>query len=504
MGPLEARIRNAVAAPASSAAYAVDPALDEVLNGVGLHRADSGGRIEFAGADPVVPSVLRLAGAASVALVAKSVALAALHRDRGGPGQDIAMDLRVAPHRLCPFYDRRWELLDGYPVESPANRNQALGLSFHRSADDRWVMPLNPYPGLKVAAQRLLDCADDPEAVARAVRRWPAAELEAAGEQDGVVMSMVRTVDEFLASDHFTAAVATAPLVEIERVGDSDPEPFVDPEPFAGGGGQPLDGVRALGMGHVIAGAGVGRALALHGADVLNVWRPDEFEHDGAYASANVGVRSCRIDPRVPAGRARVGALLRGADVFFANRRPGYLESIGLDLASAVRARPGLVHATISFAGADGPWSGRVGFDQSAGAVTGMADLEGDGGTPSLSPILVVNDYIAAWLATLGVVQALRRRAVEGGSWRVHVSLVRAAAWILGLGLIDPSFARERAGRAGTAHAYLDPELFSAVTPLGHYQGVTDQVRMSRTPGRFREVLVARGSCAPAWLPGPR
>jgi len=33
---------------------------------------------------------------------------------------------------------------------------------------------------------------------------------------------------------------------------------------------------------------------------------------------------------------------------------------------------------------------------------------------------------------------------------------------------------------------------------------VTDQVRMSRTPGRFREVLVARGSCAPAWLPGPR
>ncbi|MET7401680.1 hypothetical protein ABZS66_50190 [Dactylosporangium sp. NPDC005572] len=196
------------------------------MDGVGLQRADGGGRIEFVGADPVVPSPLRLAGAASIALVAKSVAVAALHRDRGGPGQDISMDLRVAPHRLCPFYDRRWELLDGYPVESPANRNQALGLSFYRTADDRWVMPLNPYPGLKVAAQQLLDCADVVDSVARAVRRWSAAELEAAGEQAGVAMPMVRTVDEFLASDHFASTVASAPLVALVRVGDSDPEPF--------------------------------------------------------------------------------------------------------------------------------------------------------------------------------------------------------------------------------------------------------------------------------------
>ncbi|WP_432825767.1 hypothetical protein [Dactylosporangium sp. CA-092794] len=73
---LEARIRNAIAAPASSAAYDIESALDEVLAGVGLRRADSGGRIEFVGADPVVPSPLRLAGAASIALVAKSVAVA--------------------------------------------------------------------------------------------------------------------------------------------------------------------------------------------------------------------------------------------------------------------------------------------------------------------------------------------------------------------------------------------------------------------------------------------
>ena len=51
-------------------------------------------------------------------------------------------------------------------------------------------------------------------------------------------------------------------------------------------------------MGHVIAGAGAGRALALHGADVLNLWRVNELEHDVTYITANVGMRSATVDPR--------------------------------------------------------------------------------------------------------------------------------------------------------------------------------------------------------------
>jgi hypothetical protein len=63
---------------------------------------DCGGQISFAWADPVVPGALRLGGASALALVAKSVGVAALHRARGGLGQDISMDLRVAPHQLRP------------------------------------------------------------------------------------------------------------------------------------------------------------------------------------------------------------------------------------------------------------------------------------------------------------------------------------------------------------------------------------------------------------------
>ena len=496
--PLAQRLTDVLAHPATDDAFDAHAALADVLAGIGLTPADAGGRIDITGADPVVPSTLRLGGAAGVALLAKSVAVAALHRARGGQGQDLAVDLRVTPHRLCPFYDRRWELLNGFPPAAPATAGTGFGFRFQRTRDDRWVMPLNPYPAMSVAAQRLLGVPDDKEAVARAVARWDAAELEEAAVAAGVVCPVLRTTTELLAEPHYTEGLRDLPLVEITRVGDAPPEPL--PHRSTAQQRDPLGGVRALGMGHVIAGAGAGRALALHGADVLNVWRPGELEHDSTYATANVGVRSTTIDPHSVDGRAALHGLLADADVFHANRRPGALERIGLGWEEAIAVRPGLVHATASLNGPRGPWSDRVGFDQSAGSLVGMMGLEGGDGPPRLPPILVVNDYIVSWLMTAGIVEALRRRQTEGGSWRVHVSLTRAALWVLGLGVFDRGYAHEVAGTGGE-HAYLDPETFTADTPLGRYQGVTEQVRMSGTPGRYDPVLVPRGSSPPAWLP---
>ncbi|MFB7720049.1 CoA transferase [Nocardia sp. NPDC056100] len=492
---MTARIETALARPATHDGFDPDTELASVLGEAGIDTADTGGTITFHGADPIVPSTLRLGGAAAIALAAKSAAIAKLWRVRGGPGQDIAVDLRTAPHRLCPFYDRRWELLNGYPPAAPANPTNAFGFRFYRTADDRWMMPLNLYPKIKVRAQSLLGVPDTETAVAHAISRWDSAELEEAGSEAGVVMPMLRTTAELLREPHYRLALADMPLIEVTRIGDSDPEPL----PFAAA---PLAGVRALGMGHVIAGAGIGRALALHGADVLNLWRPSEFEHDSAYASANVGVRSATIDPCDPDGALLIRALLTDADIFFANRRPGYLEQIGLSATEAAELRPGIIHATASLNGEHGPWASNVGFDQTAGSLTGMMLLEGGGDRPALPPILVVNDYIVSWLTTVGIVEALSRRALVGGSYRVHVSLTRAALWILALGIFDKDYARTTAG-VGTDHVYRDPETFTAETPLGRYQGVTDQVYMSRTPGAYSPILVPRGSCAPVWRAKP-
>lgn len=496
MSTLTERLQAAVANPATDDAF--DPAgeLDEVLAGIGMTADDTGGTISFIGADPIVPSTLRLGGAAAIALAAKSAAVAKLWRLRTGEGQDISVDLRTAPHRLCPFYDGKWELLNGYPATAPSNPSNALGFRFYRTGDDRWMMPLNPYPKIKVGAQKLLGVPDDEAAVADAIATWKGVELEAAGADAGVVLPMLRSVTEVLAEPHYRDVLADLPLIEITKIADGEPIPV------PGNGDHPLDGVRALGMGHVIAGAGVGRALALHGADTMNVWRPDELEHDATYVSANVGVRSTTLNPYSEEGAQHIRRLLAGADIFYANRRPGHLAHIGLSPEQAADGHRGLIHATASLNGETGPWSSWVGFDQTAGSLAGMMLLEGGGAKPALPPILVVNDYIVSWLMTAGIVEALTRRARDGGSYRVHVSLTRAALWIVGMGIFDRDYARAAAGRPGDddRHLYLDPETFTADTGLGHYQGVTEQVVMSRTPGHYRTVLVPRGSCRPAWV----
>ncbi|MEJ2862524.1 CoA transferase [Actinomycetospora flava] len=495
MSDLTSRLEEAWAAPFSGPVTgddAFDPLVElgDVLAPLGLSAADAGGAVTLTGRDPVVPSPVRVGAAASIGLLAKSVAAAALHRDRGGPGQDVHVDLRAAPHRLCPFYDRTWERLGGYPVASSVEQGNAMGFSFFRCADGRFVMPQNMYPNLRERAQELLGVPLTKKAVAAAIGTWKADELEEASAAAGVVMPKVRSLPEMLAEPQYTETLADLPLVEVTRIGDSDPEPL----PPAGE--QPFSGLRALGMGHVIAGAGFGRAFALHGADVLNLWRLGETEHETTYASANVGMRSSWLDPR--RDRAELSHLLAGADVFFHNRRLAFLDEIGMRPEQLAAERPGIVSVTVSLHGLEGPWAGRPGFDQTAGSVSGMMLLEGGGETPRLPPILVVNDYIVPWLAQAGVVAALRRRAVEGGSYHVHVSLTRVALWILSLGLFDREWAHATADTT-EEHRYLDPATFTADTPLGAYQGVTDQVAMSVTPGRYDPVLVARGASARQW-----
>ncbi|KAA1004050.1 carnitine dehydratase [Paraburkholderia panacisoli] len=474
----------------------VDPIreLTEVLATVGLDLTSSGGAIRFVGRDPIVRSALPLATMAAIALMAKAISVADLWRFRGGAAQDLSVNLGQVLHRLCPFYDRKWELLNGYPPGNPADpTNPFMPNNMFRTRDGRRILLMNIYPSLKTKALAFLGCHDSPAAIGEVVRKWDAFELEEAMNRAGLQATVVRSPAEFLAEEQ-AQYVSSLPLIEIEKVGDSDPEPFTT-NPVA-----PLSGIRALGLSHVIAGAGCGRALAYHGADVLNVWRPEDYELDFNYYTANVGMRSTILDVTRGDEMARLKALVADADVFFANRRPGYIESIGLSTDDLALIRPGIVHVDISIYGARGPWANRIGFDQTAGGVSGVLALEGSVENPKLPEIFVVNDYITAWLASVGAMAALKRRAVEGGSYRVRISLARLSLWLLQMGVFDKAYAYNVAGTDGE-HSYLAPELFQVETPCGHYQGVTDQVTMSGTPGHYQTPLVPRGASKAEWLP---
>jgi hypothetical protein len=124
MGGLADSIRYALANPLTDD-HAIDRMreLAELLREVGLEPGSGGGAATFTGRDPIISSPLPFATMAAVALMAKAVSVAALWRFRGGQGQDLSINLGKALHRLCPFYDKKWELLNGYAPGNPADPN---------------------------------------------------------------------------------------------------------------------------------------------------------------------------------------------------------------------------------------------------------------------------------------------------------------------------------------------------------------------------------------------
>jgi crotonobetainyl-CoA:carnitine CoA-transferase CaiB-like acyl-CoA transferase len=480
-------IQSKLANPERSPDIDLHAALNEVLKDVGLSTADSGGKITFYGRDPIIPSHFRFGSMPAIALAAKAVGIAALWRFRTGEEQDIEVDVRKALRRFCGFFDLKWETINGRPPVLEVDPHL-----FRETRDGRHVVPLNIYPRLAARELRLLRCDASPESVRNAILQWRADDLENAAAEAGIVLAKVRTFEEFRKELQYTEVLSRMPLISLEKIGKSEPIPFRK------NGGSPLDGIRALGMSHVIAGAAIGRDLAFYGADVLNIWRPHDSEIEAFAWDAQVGMRSTILDYSKE-DRARFDHLLRGADVFFANKRPGYLERHGLDAEELSARKPGLIHANVLLHGDKGPWKNRPGFDEIGAAVAGLFAVEGTLTRPKSPPIIPIVDNVVGWLGTVGVLAALRRRAVEGGSYRVTVSLTRTVLWLFSLGIFDKDYARATPESSGE-HTDVAPDLFTAETPLGTYQGMTDQVVLSKTPGSFRTVLVPRGSSKPEWL----
>jgi crotonobetainyl-CoA:carnitine CoA-transferase CaiB-like acyl-CoA transferase len=481
--------------PATSADIDLRQCVNDVLADVDMTADDSGGELSFYGQDPILPSPIRFGTMAAIGLAARSVALAALWKEATGKGQDISVDVRKALRRFYGFFDGKWETINGRP---PAPGGYAVspfltGPFFRETRDGRHVLALDIYPQLLVRTLNFLGCSPSQESINNAVLKWNAVDLEEAAAAEGLVLAMVRTNKEFRRETQYTDVLSKMPLITVEKIGESDPVPL------KASNNLPLAGVRALGMGHVIAGAAIGRDLSLYGADVLNIWRPRDSEIEAFAWDVQVGMRSTILDD-AKEDRDKFNQLLKDADVFFANKRPGFLKKHGLDAESLCAKKPGLIHAIVAMHGEKGPWSNRPGFDEIGAAVSGLFTIEGSPTQPKQPPIVPIADNVVGWLGTTGILAALRRRAIEGGSYRVVVSLTRSVLWLLSLGIFDKGYAKATAG-SSDEHLSVAPDLFSAETPFGTYQGMTDQIILSRTPGAYRTVLAPRGSSKPEWLP---
>jgi CoA transferase family III len=336
----------------------------------------------------------------------------------------------------------------------------------------------------------LIGAGPDPRQIAERVSTFDSTELERMVGEAGMIMGIHRTVAEWDGHPQ-GQAIANIPVVEIIKIGESDPIPWAT-NPTA-----PLSGIRVLSNSHVIASTTAARTLAGYGAEVLHVAREQGFEHDGIVVDVNVGMRSTMLDLKSPEQNRVQQRLVPHADVFVEGFRGRKMEDLGFGAEQVARMKPGIVYLSVRPYGWEGPWKMYAGFDMEGLTVTGFTLIEGGGQRPRFPPTFVMNDYIAGYMGAAGVIAALRRRAREGGSYHVRVHLARCATWFRSLGqFTDADFERR-----GPENRLVAPEVIRGPTPYGDLERLAPLVKLSRTPIRWREPLVAvRGGDLPVWM----
>ena len=385
-------------------------------------------RVTTTGPRHALPAVFDVTGLAAGTVAAAQLAAAEL-RPGGSARHPVAVDRR---HAAIAFRSERLFTVDGRP--GPSAWDAASG--HYWTADDRLVQFHCNYPHHRAGVLAGLGVSDPGDDRVRSVIEAAVAERDAHDLEDrlsaeGMCVALLRSPEEW--SGHPQGqAVGGLPVLEIERVADSAPEPLPS-------GPAALDGVRVADLTRVIAGPVCGRVLAAHGADVLRIGGPDLPVVDALLPDTNLGKRWADVDLASESGRTALIGLVAAGDVVVQGYRPGSLARRGFDMDHLVDARPGLVYATLSAYSHAGPWSDRRGFDSLVQTASGIgaagAAACGVHGTKPLPAQAL--DHGAGWLLAFGVMIALGRRADEGGAWRVRTSLAQVSAFLQSMGHVD-------------------------------------------------------------------
>lgn len=437
-------------------------------------------RVALTGADPILPTDFKIGTAASATIAAGALAASEIWRLRTGREQSVAVDLRAA---VAAFRSERYLRAESRP--DLQLRDPIFG--FYRAGDGRWIQIHSNLPHHHEGALRVLGCEDTREAAAAAIAKWSAGDLENAFAAAGLPTGMLRSRVEWQAHPQ-GLAVADLPLLEIVKIGEAPPNP-------AGAGPRALSGIRVLDLTRVIAGPICGRTLAAYGADVLNISSKHLPNLLGLVIDTGLGKLSASLDLREADDADRLRALVRNCDIFCQSYRPGAFARLDLGPEEMARLRPGIVYVTLSAFSHAGPWRERRGFETIIQSVTGMAHEQGMGAggeRPQHLPAQVV-DHGTGYLAAFGAQVALARRAREGGSYLVRVSLAQTARWVDALGRVD--------GRR-TPDLTLDAvqDLMADMdSPYGRLRHVVPAAQLSETPAFWSRPTVPLGTHPAAW-----
>jgi formyl-CoA transferase/CoA:oxalate CoA-transferase len=229
-----------------------------------------------------------------------------------------------------------------------------------------------------------------------------------------------------------------------------------------------LDGLRIVDLTRHMAGPYATALLSDYGADVIKVesaGRGDPSRETGTanhagenalYLMWNRGKRSIALDLRRPESVAVVKRLVRGADVFIENYRPGVADEMGLSYAELSALNPGLLYLSVTGFGR-GPLEEWPATDPVVQAMSGVMGVTGEEGGPPVLVGVPIADFAGAMQVIEGILLGLLARAKTGRGQRIEVSMLRGLMSALTTRLATYWATGEEPIRLGGAHSAVAP-----------------------------------------------
>ncbi|GJC86128.1 CaiB/baiF CoA-transferase family protein ZK892.4 [Colletotrichum liriopes] len=375
----------------------------------------------------VAPSSFKIGHIAQSSITLSALTATLLHSYRNGT--DLPRVTVPLCHALAEFKSERLYEIEG---KSPLPVWGDVG-GLHRTLDG-YVRIHDSFPNHRLGTLQLLGLPSEATRndVASKTKLWLSVDLETAGIEHGLAVYALRTYEEW---DKHPQSMSIPSQPILLRKFANGPKGF--PDHLARGADRCLRGLRVVELSRVIAAPVAGKTLAAHGADVLWVTSPNLPDQPPLDREFSRGKRTIQLDINKPPDKAKLLELLRTADVFIQGYRPGSLAAHGLSPTDLTTANPRLIIANLSAFGPKGPWSSRRGFDSLVQTCSGMNVSEArhfGSGEPAKPLPCQALDHGAGYYLASGISAALYKRATEGGSWIVDVSLAGVMKYLRSLG----------------------------------------------------------------------
>lgn len=447
-------------------------------------RCGTGDYIDFSRFDAVVLALDPPFGTQGQAATARSTT----ERWRGRPRNQDAYPIfpcRDGYVRICVLAPRQWRGMRAWLGE-PAQFQD---------------------PRFDSIAARTKAFAELGELIAAHFAGQTMAQLVADGQAHGVPIAAVLTPSEALHSEHLTAVGALADVelapgvaarvpvgywvIDGKHAGYRTPAPALgssegrwqttrfDPPATGAVGRRPLEGIRVLDLGVIVAGGELSRLFADQGAEVIKVessaypdglrQKRDDQQISESFARAHRNNLGLGLELRSPAGAEVFGRLVAASDAVFANFKPGTLPALGFSHERLHELNPGLVLAESSAFGDTGPWSKQMGYGPLVRATIGVSRL-----WTSQEPVpatarhafydatTIFPDHVVGRISAIGALAGLIRRERHGLGTRLHVSQAEAA-----INQLDTLYVTLSAVAAGTGRVEPDPAVHLVLACAG-------------------------------------